>query len=237
VHNLIFPKYLTLSFTKERNTVKPLLNGPFIRRNFVLNGNIFRSCDYHSIPWSNGNLASAEKCSGPLRFRLRQVYCNYLPKLLVWRRRKVPHNKDEYSEKKGEQIRPLHHALILCILYKELVINYDGFEAPTAVTMKSTVSRAVMQRSLHTARRFGRTSIHRDSSAQLGVRFCSFLAWLTPRSWRWWRCSCETSGSCLTKQRYNSENHSALYGTRRFITVSTRARCWNVFNQRVLSIH
>jgi hypothetical protein len=44
------------------NTVKP-----------VLNGNIFRSRDYHSIPSLNGNLASAENCSGPLRFRLRQV--------------------------------------------------------------------------------------------------------------------------------------------------------------------
>jgi hypothetical protein len=54
-------------------TVKPVLNGPYIKRNFVLNGNIFRSRDYHSIPWLNGNLASAEKCSGPLRFRLRQV--------------------------------------------------------------------------------------------------------------------------------------------------------------------
>jgi hypothetical protein len=29
--------------------------------------------NYHSIPWVNGNLASAEKRSGPLRFRLRQV--------------------------------------------------------------------------------------------------------------------------------------------------------------------
>jgi hypothetical protein len=55
------------------NTVKPVLNGPFIKRNFVLNGNIFRSRDYHSIPWSNRNLASAEKCYGPFRFRLRQV--------------------------------------------------------------------------------------------------------------------------------------------------------------------
>ena len=26
-----------------------------------------------SVPWLNGNLALAEKCSGPLRFRLRQV--------------------------------------------------------------------------------------------------------------------------------------------------------------------
>jgi hypothetical protein len=54
-------------------TVKPVLKWPFIKRNFVLNGNIFRSRDYHSIPWLNGNLASAEKCSGPLRFHLRQV--------------------------------------------------------------------------------------------------------------------------------------------------------------------
>jgi hypothetical protein len=29
--------------------------------------------NYYSIPWLNGNLASAEKFSGPLRFRLRQV--------------------------------------------------------------------------------------------------------------------------------------------------------------------
>jgi len=27
----------------------------------------------YSVPWLNGNLALAEKCSGPLRFRLRQV--------------------------------------------------------------------------------------------------------------------------------------------------------------------
>jgi hypothetical protein len=53
--------------------VKPVLNGPCIKRNFVLNGNIFRSRDYHSIPWLNGNLALSEKCSGPLRVRLRQV--------------------------------------------------------------------------------------------------------------------------------------------------------------------
>ena len=26
-----------------------------------------------SVPWLNGNLALAGKCSGPLRFRLRQV--------------------------------------------------------------------------------------------------------------------------------------------------------------------
>jgi hypothetical protein len=31
-------------------TVKPVLNGPFIKRNFVLDGNIFSSRDYHSIP-------------------------------------------------------------------------------------------------------------------------------------------------------------------------------------------
>jgi hypothetical protein len=55
------------------DTVKPVLNGPFIKRNFVLNGNIFKSRDYHSVPRLNGNLASAEKFSGPLRFRLRQV--------------------------------------------------------------------------------------------------------------------------------------------------------------------
>jgi hypothetical protein len=29
---------------------KPVLNGPFIKRNFVLNGNIFKSCDNHSVP-------------------------------------------------------------------------------------------------------------------------------------------------------------------------------------------
>jgi hypothetical protein len=55
------------------STVKPVLNGPFIKWNFVLNGNIFSSRDYHNIPWLNGNVASAEKCSGPLSFRLRQV--------------------------------------------------------------------------------------------------------------------------------------------------------------------
>jgi hypothetical protein len=54
-------------------TVKPVLNGPYIKWNFVLNGNIFRSCDYQNIHWLNRNLASAEKRSGPLRFHLRQV--------------------------------------------------------------------------------------------------------------------------------------------------------------------
>jgi hypothetical protein len=53
--------------------IQSVLNGPFIKRNFVLIGNIYRSRDYHSIPWLNVSLASAEKCSGPLRFRLRQV--------------------------------------------------------------------------------------------------------------------------------------------------------------------
>jgi hypothetical protein len=59
------------------DTVKSVLNGPFIKQNFVLNGNIFRSRDCHSISWLNGNLASAENCSGPLRFRLRQVLLYY----------------------------------------------------------------------------------------------------------------------------------------------------------------
>ena len=31
-----------------------------------------------SVPWLNGNLALAEKCSGPLRFRLRQVLLYFL---------------------------------------------------------------------------------------------------------------------------------------------------------------
>jgi hypothetical protein len=53
--------------------VKPVINGPFSKRNFVLNGNIFRSRDCHSIPWLKGNLVSAETCYGPLTFRLRQV--------------------------------------------------------------------------------------------------------------------------------------------------------------------
>jgi len=37
--------------------------------------NFFTVC---SVPWLNGNLALAEKCSGPLRFRLRQVLLYYL---------------------------------------------------------------------------------------------------------------------------------------------------------------
>jgi hypothetical protein len=41
-------------------TIKPVLNGSLIKRNFVLNGNIFRSCDCHIIPWLKGNLASAK---------------------------------------------------------------------------------------------------------------------------------------------------------------------------------
>jgi hypothetical protein len=60
-------------FPFRPNTVKPVSNGAFIKRDFVLNGNLFTSRDYHSILWLNGNLASAEKCSGPLRFHLRQV--------------------------------------------------------------------------------------------------------------------------------------------------------------------
>jgi hypothetical protein len=32
------------------NTVKHDLRRAFIKRNFVLNGNIFRLCNYHSIP-------------------------------------------------------------------------------------------------------------------------------------------------------------------------------------------
>ena len=37
-----------------------------------------------SVPWLNGNLALAEKCSGPLRFRLRQVLLyKYLRKTIV----------------------------------------------------------------------------------------------------------------------------------------------------------
>jgi hypothetical protein len=68
------------------NTVKPVLNRPFIERNFVLNGNILRSHDYHSIPWLNGNLASAEKYSGHLRFRLRQVLLYYQ----FWWKHKYP---------------------------------------------------------------------------------------------------------------------------------------------------
>jgi hypothetical protein len=54
-------------------TVKPVLNGPFIKRNFVLNGNVFRFREYHGTPGQNGNLASGEKYFEPLRFRLRQV--------------------------------------------------------------------------------------------------------------------------------------------------------------------
>jgi hypothetical protein len=85
VHNLnVYAHYSFLpcvlhiphSVSSFYNTVKPALNGPFIKRKSVLNGNIFRSLDwlnYYSIPWLNGNLASAEKFSGPLRFRLIQV--------------------------------------------------------------------------------------------------------------------------------------------------------------------
>jgi hypothetical protein len=34
----------------EDKTVKPVLNGPFIKRNFVLSENIFRSRDYNFFP-------------------------------------------------------------------------------------------------------------------------------------------------------------------------------------------
>jgi hypothetical protein len=56
---LYIPQNLSL------NTVNPVLNGTFIKRNFVLHENIFRSLDYHSIAGLNENLASAEKYSGP----------------------------------------------------------------------------------------------------------------------------------------------------------------------------
>jgi hypothetical protein len=36
------------------NTVKPVLNEPFIKGNFGLKRNIFRFHDYHSIPCLNG---------------------------------------------------------------------------------------------------------------------------------------------------------------------------------------
>jgi hypothetical protein len=35
---------------KVGNTVKPVIKGHFIKRNFVLNGNILRSRGYHSVP-------------------------------------------------------------------------------------------------------------------------------------------------------------------------------------------
>jgi hypothetical protein len=41
---------LCIIFNKYVYTAKPVLNGPFIKRNIVLNGNIFRSRDRHSIP-------------------------------------------------------------------------------------------------------------------------------------------------------------------------------------------
>jgi hypothetical protein len=68
----------------DQYTVKPALNGPFIKRKSVLNGNVFRSLDwlnYYSIPWLNGNLVSAEKFSGPLRFRLRRVLLYLFPSM------------------------------------------------------------------------------------------------------------------------------------------------------------
>jgi hypothetical protein len=65
--NLPRTNFLILYFTFQfRYTVKPVLNGPSIKRNFVLNGNIFRSRHCHSILSLNGNLTSEEKCSGPL---------------------------------------------------------------------------------------------------------------------------------------------------------------------------
>jgi hypothetical protein len=41
---------LKSTYNAKQYTVKPVFNGPFIKRDFVLNGNIFRSRDYHSIP-------------------------------------------------------------------------------------------------------------------------------------------------------------------------------------------
>jgi hypothetical protein len=38
------------SFGTLVNTVKLILNALFIKRNFALNGNIFRSREYHNIP-------------------------------------------------------------------------------------------------------------------------------------------------------------------------------------------
>jgi hypothetical protein len=40
--------------------------------------------NYYSIPWLNGNLASGEKYSGPLRFRLRQVLLYKATALSLW---------------------------------------------------------------------------------------------------------------------------------------------------------
>jgi hypothetical protein len=60
-HPVPLRSILILSSHPYIDTVKPVLNGPFIKRNFVLSGNIFRSRDYHSKPWLNGNLASAKK--------------------------------------------------------------------------------------------------------------------------------------------------------------------------------
>jgi hypothetical protein len=69
-----FPNLFPMKFNSLRIHIPHAtqINRSFIKRNFALNGNIFTSRDYHSIPWLNGNMASAEKCSGPLRFR-RQI--------------------------------------------------------------------------------------------------------------------------------------------------------------------
>jgi hypothetical protein len=55
-------------------TEKPVFNGPFIKRNFVLNWNIFKSRHYHIIPWLNGNLVSEEKILWTLDFPFKRGF-------------------------------------------------------------------------------------------------------------------------------------------------------------------
>jgi hypothetical protein len=124
VQNIFRPLFQINRFCKilkfNCNTVKPILNVLFIKRNSVLNGNICRPRDYHSISWLNGNLASAEKCSGLLGFRFKTGFIYIF--LLVYK------NK---TQSLGPLVRPrgnvgsAEHTLInTCITLKHNKICY-----------------------------------------------------------------------------------------------------------------
>jgi hypothetical protein len=64
-----------------------------------------------SVPWLNGNLALAEKCSGTLRFRLRQV--------LLYKNN--GNEKNDYIFYRIEEFKYCNILLFLYFLHKLLV--------------------------------------------------------------------------------------------------------------------
>jgi hypothetical protein len=65
----------------EGNTVKPALNGPFIKRKFVLNENIFRPRDFGSqkdvkYPGLNGNSLTRKRNQNKPLYRKFPVFRN-----------------------------------------------------------------------------------------------------------------------------------------------------------------